>query len=40
MLGDRRYGDHGVFAFFDPKVSHDADGRATITGTLVTISAA
>jgi hypothetical protein len=35
-----RYGDHGVFAFFDPQVSHDADGRATISGTLVTISAA
>lgn len=35
-----RYGDHGVFAFFDPQVSRDADGRATITGTLVTVSAA
>jgi hypothetical protein len=35
-----RYGDHGVFAFFDPQVSHDADGRATITGTLVTVSTA
>jgi len=35
-----RYGARGVFAFFDPQVSHDADGRATVTGTLVTISAA
>lgn len=35
-----RYGDHGVFAFLDPQVSRDANGRATIAGTLVTISAA
>jgi hypothetical protein len=35
-----RYGDHGVLAFFDPEVSRDADGRTTITGTLVTVSAA
>jgi hypothetical protein len=35
-----RYGAHGVFAFFGPQVSHDADGRATVTGTLVTVSAA
>jgi hypothetical protein len=35
-----RYGKHGVFAFFDPQVKHDADGRASITDTLVTISAA